>query len=169
MGDFGIGVGLYFSTLRFLAIVTFIAGCMQIPNIIYFATDYTGAQNTFSAEGFDFNNRMKEWALRGSAICLNTSWEPCPQCSEDDWKVFPSTDDRLAKGVRQIHDEEEALYFIKKNRCEVNDIYAISNIATLLFIVGAVYYWIISQKKRIRVYDGAEYSSADYSIEITVS
>ena len=41
MADFGLGVGYYFTTLRFLAIVSMIAGCLSIPNMLYFdSKDY---------------------------------------------------------------------------------------------------------------------------------
>ena len=44
MGDFGIGVALYFNTLKWLALITFIAGCINIPNMLYFATEaYEGS------------------------------------------------------------------------------------------------------------------------------
>lgn len=39
MTDFGLGVGSYFTTLRFLAIVSFVAGCLSIPNMLYFDSD----------------------------------------------------------------------------------------------------------------------------------
>lgn len=41
MADFGLGVGYYFTTLRFLALVSLIAGCLSIPNMLYFdSKDY---------------------------------------------------------------------------------------------------------------------------------
>ena len=36
MADFRLGVGYYFTTLRFLAIGSMIAGCLSIPNMLYF-------------------------------------------------------------------------------------------------------------------------------------
>ena len=39
MGDFGLGFGLYFSTLTAVGLVTFVAGLVSIPNIIYFSGD----------------------------------------------------------------------------------------------------------------------------------
>ncbi len=55
MGDFGLGFGLYFATLRVLMIVMFCAGLVSIPNLIYFSgSDYSDGQ-----EGV-------HWALKGS-------------------------------------------------------------------------------------------------------
>jgi hypothetical protein len=45
MGDFGLGFGLYFSTLQALAFLFFAAGCLNIPNILFFAgKDYSNYQ-----------------------------------------------------------------------------------------------------------------------------
>lgn len=45
MGDFGLGFGLYFSTLQALAFLFFAAGCLNIPNIMFFAgKDYSNYQ-----------------------------------------------------------------------------------------------------------------------------
>lgn len=45
MGDFGLGFGLYFSTLQALAFLFFAAGCLNIPNIMFFAgSDYSNHQ-----------------------------------------------------------------------------------------------------------------------------
>lgn len=55
MGDFGLGFGLYFATLRAVGIVTFIAGLVSLPNILYFRS-------------FEYSNRQEgvHWALKGS-------------------------------------------------------------------------------------------------------
>lgn len=39
MGDFGLGFGLYFSTLKAVGLLTFVAGLVSIPNIVYFSGD----------------------------------------------------------------------------------------------------------------------------------
>lgn len=45
MGDFGLGFGLYFSTLQGLSFLLFVAGCLNIHNIIFFAgEDYSDSQ-----------------------------------------------------------------------------------------------------------------------------
>ena len=42
MSDFGIGIGLYFNKLKFLVIICFLAGIINIPNILYYASDEYG-------------------------------------------------------------------------------------------------------------------------------
>ncbi len=44
MGDFGIGVGLYFNTVKYLSIIMLLAGAINVPNLLYFASEaYEGA------------------------------------------------------------------------------------------------------------------------------
>ena len=74
MGDFGLGVGLYFSSLRGIALITLIAGLINLPNILYFAgDDYSAGQPGVSL------------LLKGSAICTEQVWVPCPTCEVDDF------------------------------------------------------------------------------------
>jgi hypothetical protein len=42
LGDFGLGIGLYFSTLRAITVITLLATLLNIPNFIYYASsEYT--------------------------------------------------------------------------------------------------------------------------------
>ena len=64
MGDFGLGYGVYFSTLRYYALLCLLAGLLNIPNLLYFASDEyssAGQNNTISP------------LLKGSAICTGES------------------------------------------------------------------------------------------------
>lgn len=70
LGDFGLGIGLYFSTLRFIFLLTFLAGLLNIPNLIY----YSGEEYSNSQVGVPD-------LLKGSAICTDTIWVPCPTCN----------------------------------------------------------------------------------------
>jgi len=75
LGDFGLGYGLYFSSVRDFAILLCLAGLVHLPVLLHYASDaYSGRQ-----EGV-------EWQLKGSTICTERSWVPCPNCS-------PSQDD----------------------------------------------------------------------------
>lgn len=62
LGDFGLGYGLYFDALRSFAILFLIVGIINIPSIMYFASDeYSAGQDDVSAT-----------LLKGSAICTGT-------------------------------------------------------------------------------------------------
>jgi hypothetical protein len=68
LGDWGLGIGLYFSTLRAITFLTFLAGVLNIPNLMYFSQDdYSDEQPGISD------------LLQGSAICTRTVWVPCPK------------------------------------------------------------------------------------------
>ena len=55
MSDFGIGIGLYFKTLKFLSILCFVVGCINIPNMIYFASEeYSGNGNNVDGTSTEF-------------------------------------------------------------------------------------------------------------------
>jgi hypothetical protein len=71
IGDFGLGYGLYFSTLRSFAILSLLAGILNLPNIMYFASD------EYNTNG---QNDLQSSLLKGSAICTDVSWVPCPDC-----------------------------------------------------------------------------------------
>ncbi|CAB9527143.1 protease (Partial), partial [Seminavis robusta] len=77
LGDFGLGFGLYFSTLRDFAILALLGGLLSLPNLLYFAsTDYDSTTNENLGSGL----------LRGSAICLDRKWVPCPTCQKDEFE-----------------------------------------------------------------------------------
>ncbi len=164
MADFGIGVALYFSTLRFLAILCLFAFWLNSSTMRYFASKDYDAENEDDVK----------WSLWGSATCAHTKWEVCPTCTEDDWKgltwaTFPGTSDRLATGMNANGTEVK---FLERNQCTMEGMdgfYPYYTIATMVIVVGTVFYWIYSQKKRIKAFDDAEASAADYTIEVTVS
>lgn len=160
MGDFGIGVGMYYNTLRFLTIMCFLAGCINIPTMRYFSSNYkTESGNSFNSTV----EKVKNFALKSSAMCSNVSWELCPSCTEDDWEKFPSTNDRIAKGANS----GAFTYFIKKNECSINESYGIITITTLILFTVGMFYFMLTQKRRIDFYDKEELATPDYSIEIT--
>ena len=148
MGDFGIGIGLYFYTLKFFAIITFIAGLINIPALVYVNSPH------YNPDGRN----------RNSPICTNVEWQPCPTCKTSDWDRFPTrSDDRFAQT------SDGSLTFIKVNGCKIDDIFGISTYASLVFIIGAVYTVnYLLGRKAIKL-DEAEQTAKDYSIQIKVS
>lgn len=79
MGDFGIGFGLYFSTLRSVAVLCFLLGLLNLPKMFYFASDaYSGTKSGVTG------------LLKTSAICTDTEWVPCPTCTPDQFVTFPA-------------------------------------------------------------------------------
>jgi hypothetical protein len=120
MGDFGLGVGLYFSALRSTIMLTFIAGVINIPNMVYFASDkYSHGQ-----EGVDV-------LIRGSAACTLEEFVPCPSCSLEDFAEVP----HRISSVYSVY-SDQFLIFVLKNNCDGAKLpLALVNYATLLFVM----------------------------------
>lgn len=148
LGDFGLGIGLYFSTLRGLTILVLIAGIIHIPNFMYFmGDDYSNGQSDVRT------------LTRGSAICTNTDWVPCPTCREED---FPG-----AFGVSFVRDQISNITFAKKNFCDGATLeQGMVNFAALIFIVfGSLLLTQYLQYMEVQ-FDEDEQTAQDYSIII---
>ena len=149
LGDWGIGIGLYFTTLRALGILTFFAGLLSLPNILYFASDdYSEGQDGVRT------------VVRGSAICSNTSWVPCTTCTLND---FP--EGRVGVGVNQ--ETGETAIFAVRNFCDGATIeQGFINLAVLgLIILGLVIMNVRAKRMEIH-FDEDEQTAQDYTVEI---
>ncbi len=158
MGDFGIGVGLYFVCLRAISIITFLSGCMSIYNISFFASD---EYNVDGLDGYNFDGtKSVPWFLRGSAICTSHEWVYCPSCTEEHFNG--NTDYRLYKAT-----DDGTMTFALKNRCE-GKIYHVGMVTYGTIIVTTVglfltYWWMIHMGTKL---DQNEQTAQDYSIVI---
>lgn len=151
LADMGVGIGIYFFTLRCLAIVLLLAGCLNIPNLMFYNSDLYNHDE----EGGVPN------VLQRSAICTDHHWAACPTCSRDDWDYFPRTFDRYAET------EDGQLKFIKTNLCHFGYWLGFWNWLSIVFIAIALYvvcFHII--KRREVAYDEEEQTSSDYSIAV---
>jgi hypothetical protein len=155
MGDFGLGVGLYFSSLRSIALISLVAGLINLPNILYFASD------VYSASQPDVN-----FLLKGSAICTEQVWVPCPTCPIDN---FHNTRDRIAGTTTVTPDGKlQTLVFALKNTCDGATMnVGVVNLASLGFIMLATVALSLYQKRKVVEFDEQEQTAQDYSIEIS--
>ena len=150
LGDWGIGFGLYFTALRALGILTFVAGLISLPNIIYFGgDDYSDGQDDV------------RFVIRGSAICTNESWVPCPSCTLND---FP--DGRVGTGVNQNTGENTT--FALRNFCDGATIeQGFVNLAVLVVIVLGLLAMNITAKRMEIRFDEDEQTAQDYTVVVT--
>jgi hypothetical protein len=154
MGDFGLGIGLYFSTLRAMTVLTLLAGLINIPNLIYFSgPDYSESQPGVNP------------LLQGSAICTNQVWVPCPDCSVSD---FEDDKDRLAVSTRAGENDNSAnLTFALRNACEGATLQqGLVSYGTLICVLLGIVAMNAYQKYREIKYDEDEQTAQDYSIII---
>lgn len=151
MGDFGLGFGLYFATLRAVGIVTFVAGLVSLPNILYFgSSEYSNGQ-----EGV-------HWALKGSAVCTNMEYVPCEGCTVD---MFPNDSERF---ITLINTEGLEQPFAIKNRCDgatlSTGVYSLATIAVLILGFFAMNIYLSGAEVN---FDEDEQTAQDYSIKIS--
>eukprot|EP00551_Chaetoceros_affinis_P010403 CAMPEP_0203684632 /NCGR_PEP_ID=MMETSP0090-20130426/48136_1 /ASSEMBLY_ACC=CAM_ASM_001088 /TAXON_ID=426623 /ORGANISM="Chaetoceros affinis, Strain CCMP159" /LENGTH=926 /DNA_ID=CAMNT_0050553809 /DNA_START=252 /DNA_END=3032 /DNA_ORIENTATION=- len=143
MSDFGIGVGMYFKTIRFFGCVTFLAGLLSVPTMLYYQSpDYS------PSDEFNIVNSL-------SAVCTTTKFQPCPTCSEESW-----SEGRILFGM------DGDMKFILVNDCKLDNIFGVYSLVTMIFVIISVYVFVYLQR-RYRIYlDEGEQTTSDYSIQI---
>ena len=138
LGDFGLGIGLYFSTIRALTVLVFILGIIHIPNFMHFSgPDYSDNQ-----EGVDL-------LLKGSAVCTDTKWVACPTCNETQFKRF---------GYNFVREPETDNAYVLTNNCDngVTLVTGFVNYAGLWYTVLAALYLCYYLKNMEVAYDEDE-------------
>jgi hypothetical protein len=76
--DWGIGIDLYFTTLRVMAMALLVAGLIHIPNLMFYrSTDYSPAGKR--------QGSIPTWSLYGSAVCTTYEWVACTDCAGRSW------------------------------------------------------------------------------------
>ena len=155
MGDFGLGIGLYFSTLRAITVLTLLAGLINIPNFQYFS----GSSYSLGQPG------LEPITLKGSAICTNKVWVPCPDCNVTDWG---GDQDKLAtKTTPDVFGNNVILMFALRNDCEGATFQqGMVNYGTLMFVLVGILVMNVYQKHMEIKYDEDEQTAQDYSIVI---
>lgn len=149
MGDFGIGIGLYFSALKYLVILTLICGILSMPSIFYYASlTYSESQSGVSS-----------FFLKGSAICTDTEWVPCPTCEKSDFKH--------AELRIRYEDDDSRTTEALKNKCDAPPI-SIGVIQWFMIVSVCVGFYVIQSKQTEMqiVFDEDEQTAQDYSIHI---
>lgn len=116
--EWGIGVDLYFSSLRALAFILLVAGIINIPSILYYASsDYSA----------NLQDSLDSITLKGSAICTTFEWVVCNDCVESSY-----TDDVERSRFAVA---EDGTILVQRNQCDgATTEHALVSWATLLFI-----------------------------------
>jgi hypothetical protein len=119
--EFGIGIDLYFSTLRVLSVVLLIAGLINLPNILYYA----------SSEYNPNGQQELGLTLRGSAICTTFHWVVCKDCEA--WQ-FNNTDESFKFGFA-----EDGTKLVLRNGCKGGNVpMGAVSLATFAFLALAM-------------------------------
>jgi Calcium-activated chloride channel len=161
LGDFGLGVGLYFSTLRAITVITLLAGILNIPNFMYFSSTQYNDPNSNPIDVGNFTQQAK-LLVKGSAICVDTTWVYCEDCINNT-KIIPKS--RLMNATNTVTGEKG--YFALKNNCVGTTIeQAMISYATLLFLLLSTIALNVYLNRMEIAFDEDEQTAQDYSIMI---
>ena len=140
------GIGLYFATLKGMAVITLIAGLISIYNLVYFASD-DYILDEFRADIATL--------IQGSAVCTMTSWVPCPECDcieDDNARRRRATDLLLGNrcGIAEdINDPTRNFTVALRNDCDATQWeLGATNYAAIMFVFLAIGYLGIYLKRQ---------------------
>jgi hypothetical protein len=146
--EWGIGIDLYFSTLKYMAAVLLICGLIHLPNSTFYRSD------EYSPAG----KGGLEWVLQGTAVCTTTEWVVCPECPLDQWNTTEQENRFGVAGNTTL---------VLHNACQGGEVpQGVVNLVVLFFLVGVV--WIMSlylDAREVR-FDEDKLTATDYSIVI---
>lgn len=153
LNAWGIGVGLYFSTLRVVAVILIVAGLINIPSILYYAgPEYSGGQNGVSS-----------FSLIGSAVCTQLEWVVCADCPEDEWNDSPEEQNRY--GTTSV--DGSPIILVLRNACVGAQLsQGMVNLATLFFLIICFGLLACFQRAREVRFDEDKLSATDYSLVV---
>jgi hypothetical protein len=136
--EWGIGIDLYFSSLRIMAGFLLIAGLINLPNILFYASD------EYSRDGKD----DLSFSLKTSMVCTTFRWVVCQDCVSSDWS---STEEEDRFGIFTNNDGITTT-LVLKNECDGGQLkQGIVNWATLiLLIIGASLLSVYLRAREIR-------------------
>lgn len=143
LADFGIGVGMYFATIRALAAICFVVGLINLPVMIYYASDE-----------YSKNQEGRTWG-RLSAVCSDHKYVPCYDCNNDKWTFG------------EVQEQGNKYSFELKTLCDPK----IEKYGWYSFVTIAAFFMFFfllgRYQHRIEVrYDENEQTCTDYSIRV---
>ena len=160
--DWGVGIALYFSTMRVFALALFVAGLCSLRNIIYFSTsDYRDPKAANDSE-----TRGISWILRGSAICDVKEWVPCEvgYCDLAQMEKY---------AVTYARDDEKDLTFVQRLGCPSsdtndNDIFKAGmwSIFTIIVLIAITVGFSFFQSRQQTIMDEDQITASDYSVRV---
>lgn len=159
LSDWGIGVGMYFSTLSSLTVIFLLAGLLSLPNTIFYSSDAydPDRQNNFSLLDI----------LRFSTVCTTREWVKCDGCSENKYiweNVF--TDSYYGTAIDTTTGESVTL--INRTTCLPSQFkQGMWNFGVLFLLIASILtYNLYLSKLEVR-FDEDNTSAPDYTLIVT--
>ena len=148
LGDFGISVRMYFSSLFILAVFLGVAGILNLPLSVYFWKE-------------SYSSHYKQdfvLMVQASAVCTETAWVDCGDSCREQQDHFL---DRFSAENSDL---------VLKNDCNFEDWLwpgILSYCASILLIVqfGIAFFWL--QRRAEIVFDEEIQTASDYSVKIS--
>jgi len=149
LSQWGIAMGLYFATLRILCTLFLVLGCLNLVNVFYFSSQ---------AYSKDEQGQSKlSLYLKGTAICTNRQWVPCPNCESWQWVWHPTA---------FATNEASGMNFVQRNACAngATRVQGMINYVSILFMILSLLALGFYQKRLARKLDEDVLSATDYSL-----
>ncbi|CAB9497646.1 protease [Seminavis robusta] len=142
--EFGIGVDLYFQSVRAISIMFLVAALCNVPSIYHYAVNYS-------------DDRGRRWGLEGSAECASTYWAYCEDCTRE---LFPG------ESASRLAEADDGSLLAMRNDCDVTLMLGAVNWFTwvffFLFLTGMSMY----QTTREIRFDEDKLTAKDYSVAV---
>ncbi|KAL7559514.1 hypothetical protein ACA910_010325 [Epithemia clementina (nom. ined.)] len=150
LGEWGIAIDSYFTSLKYVAFMLLVAGIMNWYNMRYFA----------SSEYSDDKQGSLPAVLQGSAICTSFEWVACPTCSESNFDA--STEEKARFAVTQ-----SGLILVSRNACG-NDLLPVGMVNYFTFFLLLITLFLYGTSLNIREIraDEDKLTATDYSIVV---
>jgi len=154
LNEWGLGVGLYFSTLRVVALILIVVGIINIAGIYYYASPEYSGEN--GQESLFFS-------LVGSAVCTLGEWVVCEDCSPDNWNTI---EEQNRYGV-YVDANGNEVSLVLRNKClgaEIPFPGIVGNWVSLIVLIVAFGLLAIFQRAREVRFDEDKLTASDYSL-----
>ena len=157
LNEWGLGVGLYFSTLRVVAFILLFVGLINIAGIYYYASPSYSGQG--GQDGLFFS-------LVGSAVCTLGEWVVCEDCSPDDWSTV---EEQNRYGIYTDPNTGNQVSLVLRNMClgaEIPFPGIVGNWVSLIVLIIAFGLLAIFQRAREVRFDEDKLTATDYSLVV---
>ena len=148
--EFGIGLDCYFATLKMLSLVMLIAGLINLPSMIFYASTEYSANGQSSVPS----------TLVGSALCTTHEWVVCRDCVADDFRLDEEEMTRLGFAA-------DGTTLVKRNDCHGAEMkQGLVNYATAFFLMTAFVLMSLFLNAREVRSDEDKITATDYSVVV---
>ncbi len=157
LNEWGLGVGLYFSTLRVVAVILLFVGLINIAGIYYYASPSYSGQG---GQGGVF------FSLVGSAVCTWGEWVVCEDCSSNDWSTI---EEQNRFGIYTNPNTGNQVSLVLRNMClgaEIPFPGIVGNWVSLILLIIAFGLLAIFQRAREVRFDEDKLTATDYSLVV---